>query len=182
MLSAPVDKRFSVRFSDSNCYRNWYAKSYSYSNRDGHCDSNGNRNSYFNPHRNTNGFANSHRYGDGNSNGVSDCYGNTDSISDRGSYSEGCSDSWTRKKKAYRNTMTIEQINDRIYKLEAEKVSLVAAHESTVKQFQQIVANNQTRFAQINGAIIELNKLKAEFPDQGTNGSTAAELETTRVL
>jgi hypothetical protein len=59
-----------------------------------------------------------------------------------------------------------EQIENRIRELIAERTGLESAHNALVQQnqkanqeFQQQVVLNQTRFAQITGAITELGKL-----------------------
>jgi len=60
-----------------------------------------------------------------------------------------------------------EQITDRIKNLETEQASLAANHQRMVDQFQKTSSANQTRYAQLTGAITELSALKKEL-----NGST----------
>jgi uncharacterized protein involved in exopolysaccharide biosynthesis len=56
--------------------------------------------------------------------------------------------------------MTIEDIQSRIEKLQSEQSQLNKVHQEMVAQFQRTVAANQTRYAQLTGAINELTDLK----------------------
>lgn len=58
-------------------------------------------------------------------------------------------------------------IQKRIEELEAEADQLKMKHEETVKQFQQIVQQNQTRYAFLQGSIAELRK-----QNEGNNGES----------
>jgi prefoldin subunit 5 len=67
-------------------------------------------------------------------------------------------------------------VNDRIKGLTAELQSLEATHNKMVQenqqsqqQFQAQVAQNQTRYAQLQGAIAELNQLKHPSKLKGNN-------------
>jgi len=60
-----------------------------------------------------------------------------------------------------------ELLAERITKLETEQATLAANHQRMVEQFQKTSSANQTRYAQITGAIMELNELKTRM-----NGST----------
>ncbi len=64
--------------------------------------------------------------------------------------------------------MTNDTVQKRIDELEAECVTLKTKHEETVKQFQQIVTQNQNRYAFLQGSITELKKLNNE--EGTTNG------------
>lgn len=71
--------------------------------------------------------------------------------------------------------MNNKQIENRIRELTAERQSLESAHNAMVQQnqkfnqeFQQQVAQNQSRFAQITGAITELQKLMDDL-NQGNS-------------
>jgi hypothetical protein len=70
--------------------------------------------------------------------------------------------------------MTTELIKDRIAELEAERALLETTHNAQYQQnqkmnqeFQQQAVKNQTRYAQLSGAILELKKLIT--PTQGDN-------------
>jgi predicted nucleic acid-binding Zn-ribbon protein len=56
--------------------------------------------------------------------------------------------------------MTTEQLTERIQKLQDEQNTLTVSHDRMVQQFQKTTAANQTRFAQLTGAIAELTDLK----------------------
>jgi predicted nucleic acid-binding Zn-ribbon protein len=59
--------------------------------------------------------------------------------------------------------MTTEQLDERIKKLQDEQTTLQVSHERMVQQFQKTTAANQTRFAQLTGAIAELTDLKTQM-------------------
>lgn len=72
--------------------------------------------------------------------------------------------------------MNNEQIENRIKGLTAERASLESAHNALVQQnqklnqeFQQTVMQNQTRFAQLTGAITELQQLVRSEGDNHDN-------------
>lgn len=62
-----------------------------------------------------------------------------------------------------------ETIDKRIDELEAEMATLTTNHDNVVKQFNQIVSQNQTRFAQLKGGVAELQKLKEQNNDNTTS-------------
>lgn len=57
--------------------------------------------------------------------------------------------------------MTIDQktIEDRINGLTAELRALESSHNTMIQEFQENIASNRTRHAQIQGAITELEQL-----------------------
>jgi seryl-tRNA synthetase len=69
-----------------------------------------------------------------------------------------------------------KQIENRIRELTLERTALESAHNALVQQnqkinqeFQQQVVQNQTRFAQITGAITELKKLTENLNQGNTH-------------
>jgi hypothetical protein len=72
--------------------------------------------------------------------------------------------------------MNNEHITERIQQLMIERSALQSAHNSMAMQnqkdnqeFQQKAVQNQTRYAQITGAIIELQKLVPQPTQKETN-------------
>lgn len=64
--------------------------------------------------------------------------------------------------------MTKEQLDDRILTLKKEQLELTTSHDQMVQDFNKNVAGNQTRYAQLTGAITVLidlrNNLNGENP------------------
>ena len=74
----------------------------------------------------------------------------------------------------------LDNINGRIAELESEKSSLevanhnaVATQQERVKQFQELVSKQQTRYHQILGALDELRKMKESYEHNNGSGSDA---------
>ena len=59
--------------------------------------------------------------------------------------------------------MTPELIDERIKYYKDWMTQLEAQHEKTVREYQQIVLNNQNSFQNIKGALEELQFLKSKF-------------------
>lgn len=59
--------------------------------------------------------------------------------------------------------MTKEILDERIKALQTEQNQLSQLHTQMVSQFQKNVAINQTRYAQITGAITELIKIQDQL-------------------
>jgi predicted nucleic acid-binding Zn-ribbon protein len=74
--------------------------------------------------------------------------------------------------------MTIEQLQQRIQMHRSELAILQASHDKMVADFQSQVGKNQSRFAQLTGAIAELEQLvktiqqKKEDPNDNIPTST----------
>ena len=76
--------------------------------------------------------------------------------------------------------MTKEDLDKRIKRLEDEGQILLQSHQATTRRAQEIISQNLTRLAQIQGAIAELQNLKENINDN-TNGSTEPALATDRL-
>ena len=75
--------------------------------------------------------------------------------------------------------MTTEELDKRIKRLEQEGQILIQSHQTTVRKFDQIISQNQSRFHQIKGGIAELQALKEKLNDN-TNGGTQPALAADR--
>jgi hypothetical protein len=60
---------------------------------------------------------------------------------------------------------TIEQIDARIKAKQSELEALTKRHNDTVQHYQQIIAQGQGQYAQLTGAIAELEELKTGFAE-----------------
>jgi predicted nucleic acid-binding Zn-ribbon protein len=65
--------------------------------------------------------------------------------------------------------MTTEQLQQRIQMHKSELAILQASHEKMVADFQAQVGKNQSRFAQLNGAIAELEQLVQNIQQEKEN-------------
>jgi hypothetical protein len=85
--------------------------------------------------------------------------------------------------------MNTDHINNRIQELTAEmKIleqthnALVEAHQKRTQEFQQQAVQNQARFAQIQGALTELQNLKQPIGDNNHDDSIPTSDRSDRTL
>ncbi len=59
--------------------------------------------------------------------------------------------------------MTTETLDNRIKELQDEQAQLTSSYEKVTRDYQKIVSAKQTRYAQITGALTELETLKKQL-------------------
>jgi hypothetical protein len=67
-------------------------------------------------------------------------------------------------------------IDTRIKQLEGERDKLVASHDATMAQFQQVLLNNRNRFQQLSGAIDVLKELQKPKGDNNDDSIPTSDL------
>ena len=67
--------------------------------------------------------------------------------------------------------MTITELEQRMQGRRSEMAILQASHDKMVADFQSQISKNQTRFAQLTGAIAELTELMQTYEQRNNDGS-----------